>query len=100
MRVSEYLDSALAPSRRVRELEALADRVVARPVSDVLADLEQLLVDRPISGEDSRRLTVLLSQLYHAHADVDVAVIATWRERVATAWELTRSHHLLNGGRG
>lgn len=97
MLISEYLDSALAPARRVRELEALASRVAARPAGDVLADLEQLLVNRRISGEDSRRLNLLLSQLYHAHADVDVVAISTWRERVATAWELTRSHHLLNG---
>lgn len=99
MQISEYLDHELRAFARVRDLEALADEVAQRPTDAVLRDLRTVLAQRPLSGEDSRRLNVLLSQLYHASATVDRRLVDQLRGEVSTAWELARSRALLGGRR-
>jgi hypothetical protein len=97
MTIAEYLDHKLRDGARVREMEALANLVAARPSGEVLDELQLLLAGRPLSGEDTQRLQVLLSQLYHRHAEVDSATDAHWRGEVAKARELSRTRvHLLD----
>lgn len=97
MNIAEYLDHELRDGARIREMEALANRVAIRPATEVLDELKELLETRPLSGEDTQRLQVLLSQLYHRHAEVDSATDAHWRGEVAKARELSRTRvHLLD----
>jgi hypothetical protein len=93
MQISEYLDHEPQRSNaRIRDLEILADEVAHRPLADVLEDLRGVLKDRPLSGGDHQRLHILLSQLYHASADVDQALVDRLRAEVTGAWEVNRSH--------
>jgi hypothetical protein len=89
--ITAYLDHALDRHRRVIEMTALADLVAARDAALVLRDLGTVLALRPLSGEDLRRLHVLLSQLHHAHPrTVDGVLDAELRDLVSTVWQLTR----------
>lgn len=91
MQITKYLDHQLGRHRRVLEMTALADRVAARPADDVLTDLRDVLETRTLSGEDLQRLHVLLSQLYHAHPDVDGALVDELRDVVTTTWQASRT---------
>jgi hypothetical protein len=61
--VRALLDAALREPR-VHSLEAAAARIAARPLADTLLDLDAVLAS-PVTGEDCRRLHVLVSSLYH-----------------------------------
>jgi hypothetical protein len=93
MRIAEYLDHQLDKNCRVLHMTALADRVAACPAGAVLDDLRAVLEVRVLSGEDHQRLHILLSQLYHAHADVDGALVRELRDVVTTVWETSRTWH-------
>jgi hypothetical protein len=100
--ITAYLDHALDRHRRVIEMTALADTVAATGAPAVFADLCTILGSRPLSGEDLRRLHVLLSQLHHAHpALVDGQLDAEQRDLISTVWQLPRTseeggdHHVL-----
>lgn len=95
MEISEYLDHE--PERaatRIRDLEALADDVAHRPLGEFLADLRAVLEVRALSGSDHQRLHILLSQHYHASAEVDQHLHDQLRDEVNTAWEHRIPAHL------
>jgi hypothetical protein len=98
MRITEYLDHTLDETCRVPHMTALADRVAARPAGAVLDDLRAVLEVRALSGEDHQRLHILLSQLYHAHADVDGDLVNELRDVVTTTWQASRTWHRTEGG--
>jgi hypothetical protein len=89
--VGEYLDRDLKAYARMRDLQDLADQAAAAPLNDVLRDLRTVLTERRLTGADSQRLHVLLSQLYHAHPALDGPQLDQLRSEVNTAWELSRS---------
>jgi hypothetical protein len=89
--VREYLDRDLKAYARMRDLQDLADQAAAAPLNDVLRDLRTVLTERRLTGADSQRLHVLLSQLYHAHPALDGPQLDQLRSEVNTAWELSRS---------
>lgn len=95
MQITEYLDHDLRAYDRVREMAKLADEVAARPVDEVFADLRTVLAERDLTGEDHQRLHVLLSQLYHASADVTGPLVGKLRTDVTQAWKLCRSRAAL-----
>lgn len=93
--VAEYLDHDLVPYARMTDLASLADRVAKADLSDVTRDLRDVLQSRRITGADSQRLQVLLSQLYHAHPALDGPQLDQLRSEVTKAWELSRSGAVL-----
>lgn len=91
MQITDYLDHRLGQHRRVLEMTILADRVVARPAAVVLDDLRAVLETRTLTGEDLQRLHVMLSQLYHAHAEIGRVLVGELRDVVSTVWEQSRT---------
>lgn len=84
MDITAYLNHQLRPYGRVPELTALADHVAQQPVADVLTDLRRVLATRALTGEDVRRLHVLLSQLHHAQPAIGPGVMDRLRRAVTT----------------
>ena len=83
---------ALLREPRVRSLEAEAARVASRPLDATVADLRSAL-RQPVTGEDCRRLHVLVSTLYHrAQAPLDLTEelrAAIEKARTTTREEVT-----------
>lgn len=89
--VAGYLDHDLVPYARMRDLEGLANRVAAAGLAEITRDLRDVLQSRRLTGADSQRLHVLLSQLYHAHPALSGPQLDQLRSEVTRAWELSRS---------
>jgi hypothetical protein len=73
----------------VQSLEEDCARIAASPLADTLADLRGV-VARPVTGEECRRLHVLVSTLYH-RADAPLSLTEELRAEIETA--KSRHHH-------
>jgi hypothetical protein len=77
------------PVPRVRSLEMACDQLATRPLADTLAELGRV-VARPVTGEECRRLHVLVSTLYH-RAGAPLSLTEQLRAEIETA--KSRRHH-------
>jgi hypothetical protein len=81
--VRSLLDTPLQ-TPRVRSLEEACDQHASRPLADTLADLRRVIAGPPVTGEECRRLHVLVSTLYH-RAGAPLALTERLRAEIEAA---------------
>lgn len=81
--VRGLLDGPLSVPR-VQSLETACARLATRPLADTLADLRRVIARPPVTGEECRRLHVLVSTLYH-RAGVPLSLTEQLRAEIEAA---------------